>query len=152
MQAGDSPRADQGRRSPGRRGQSPGPAAAGQVAAAQANVALIDEQIGPADDASARRRRGPDRAVEPGEVALPGGTLLMLGDLGHLTVTVYLPEDRYGAVKVGDTARVTVDSFPGQAFRGTVQRVADQAEFTPRNVQTTDGPAHDRFCGQGGSR
>ena len=114
-------------------------AAAGQVAAAQANVALIDEQMArltvqaPADGVILTR------AVEPGEVALPGGTLLVLGDLGHLTVTVYLPEDRYGAVKVGDKARVTVDSFPGQAFSGTVERIADQAEFTPRNVQTTTG-------------
>ena len=79
------------------------------------------------------------RAVEPGEVALPGGALLVLGDLGHLSVTVYLAEERYGAVKLADAARISVDSFPGQIFRGAVQHVADQAEFTPRNVQTPAG-------------
>jgi HlyD family secretion protein len=42
-------------------------------------------------------------------------------------------------VKLGDAANVTVDSFPGQVFRGTVQHIADQAEFTPRNVQTPVG-------------
>ena len=36
-------------------------------------------------------------------------------------------------------ARVTVDSFPGQVFQGTVQHIADRAEFTPRNVQTPAG-------------
>ena len=72
-------------------------------------------------------------------MALPGGTLVVLADLGHLSVTVYLPEDRYGEVKLGDAASVTVDSFPGQIFRGTVQHIADQAEFTPRNVQTPAG-------------
>ena len=33
---------------------------------------------------------------------MPGGALLVLGDLGHLSVTVYLPEDRYGEVHLGD--------------------------------------------------
>jgi HlyD family secretion protein len=114
-------------------------AADGQVAAAQANVALIDTQIGrlaikaPSDGVVL------SRAVEPGEVALPGGTLLVLGDLGHLSVTVYLAEERYGALKLADAARISVDSFPGRTFHGAVQHIADQAEFTPRNVQTPAG-------------
>lgn len=114
-------------------------AAAGQVAAAKAAINLLDTQIGrltikaPADGVVF------SRAVEPGEVALPGGTLAVLADLGNLSVTVYLPESRYGEVKLGDVASVTVDSFPGQVFRGTVQHIADQAEFTPRNVQTPVG-------------
>ncbi len=79
-------------------------------------------------------------------MALPGGTLLELGDLGHPTLTVYLPEDRYGEVHVGDKARVTVDSFPGRLFAGTVQRVASQAEFTPRNVETPSGRRTEVFA------
>ena len=79
------------------------------------------------------------RAIEPGEVALPGGALLVLGDLEHLTVTVYVPEDRYGTIRIGQPAQVTVDSFPGRVFAGTVQRIADRGEFTPRNVQTPAG-------------
>ena len=34
---------------------------------------------------------------------------------------------------------MTVDSFPGQTFAATVTNIADQAEFTPRNVQTVEG-------------
>jgi HlyD family secretion protein len=114
-------------------------AARGQVAAAQAGVDVIDQQLArmtiqaPIDGVIL------SRSVEPGEVALPGGTLLVLGDLGHLTVTVYLPEDQYGRVVVGQDARVTVDSFPGRVFAGTVQRIADKGEYTPRNVQTPAG-------------
>ena len=70
---------------------------------------------------------------------MPGAALLELADLEHLTLTVYVPEDRYGQVALGEQVTVTVDSFPGQAFRGTVSRIADQAEFTPRNVQTVEG-------------
>jgi len=32
-----------------------------------------------------------------------------------------------------------VDAFPGQVFKGSVRRIADRAEFTPRNVQTVEG-------------
>jgi len=36
-------------------------------------------------------------------------------------------------------ATVTVDSFPGQEFEARVVYIADEAEFTPRNVQTAEG-------------
>jgi multidrug resistance efflux pump len=78
------------------------------------------------------------RPVEPGEVVSPGATLLTLGRLEDLTVTVYIPEDRYGTVDLGQTAQATVDSFPGEVFTAIVVRIADQAEFTPRNVQTKE--------------
>ena len=59
-------------------------------------------------------------------------------DLEHLTLTVYVPEDRYGQILLGESYPVTVDSFPSEIFTGTVSHIADRAEFTPRNVQTTD--------------
>ncbi len=79
------------------------------------------------------------RSIEPGEVLLAGGAALTLGRLDQLTITVYLPEDRYGQVRLGDAAEVSVDSFPGEVFRATVIHIADRAEFTPRNVQTEEG-------------
>lgn len=79
------------------------------------------------------------RLVEPGEVVAPGGTLLTIVQLDDLTITVYLPEDQYGVISLGQSAQVTVDSFPGQDFEGQVTHIADQAEFTPRNVQTAEG-------------
>lgn len=96
-------------------------------------------------DASARERiRTPIdgvvlyRSVEPGEFAAPGAPLITVADLDHLTVTVYVPEDRYGRIALGAIYPITVDSFPGEVFTGTVRHIADHAEFTPRNVQTTD--------------
>lgn len=78
------------------------------------------------------------RSVEPGEVAAPGAPLITVADLDRLTLTVYVPEDRYGQIALGGTYSVTVDSFPGVVFTGIVSHIADRAEFTPRNVQTTD--------------
>ena len=79
-----------------------------------------------------------ERLVEPGELAIPNATLITVCNLDELTLTVYVPEDRYGMITLGESVPVTADSFPGQEFNGTVSYIADQAEFTPRNVQTTD--------------
>ena len=76
--------------------------------------------------------------VHAGELAMPGGTMLTLGDLDHVNLTVYVPEDKLGQVKLGQAVAVSVDSFPGQSFEGAVVRIADEAEFTPRNVQTKE--------------
>ncbi len=78
------------------------------------------------------------RSAQSGEVAQAGMTVMIIAKLDKLTVTVYLPEDRYGEVKLGDSASLSVDSFPGETFSATVTRIADQAEYTPRNVQTKE--------------
>jgi HlyD family secretion protein len=79
------------------------------------------------------------RNVHVGEVVSSGASLFVLGKLETLQITVYLPEDSYGRVKLGQTAQVAVDSYPGVAFTASVVYIADQAEFTPRNVQTVEG-------------
>jgi HlyD family secretion protein len=79
------------------------------------------------------------RSVQPGEVIVPAAPLLTLANLDELTITIFLPENRYGEVKIGDQAVVTIDSFPGEKFKARVVQIADQAEFTPRNVQTAEG-------------
>jgi multidrug resistance efflux pump len=47
-----------------------------------------------------------------------------------------VPVTQLGGIHLGDEINVMVDSFPGRLFRGKVSHIADQAEFTPRNVQT----------------
>ncbi|MCJ7513816.1 MAG: HlyD family efflux transporter periplasmic adaptor subunit, partial [Anaerolineales bacterium] len=79
------------------------------------------------------------RSVEPGEVLTPGAAAIAIRQQEALTITVFVPEDRYGEIAVGDLASVEVDTFPGVVFEAEVTRIADQAEFTPRNVQTEEG-------------
>jgi HlyD family secretion protein len=79
------------------------------------------------------------RSVEAGEVVMPGRSAITIGNLDDLTITVYVPEDRYGQIRLGDQAVILIDSFPREGFTGTVIRIADQAEYTPRNVQTAEG-------------
>lgn len=106
---------------------------------AEANLALVAAQItklevhAPIDGVILTRN------VEPGEFIQPGAVALTMADLSTLTITVYIPEDRYGLISLGQTADVKVDSFPDLTFSATVIHIADQAEFTPRNVQTVEG-------------
>jgi multidrug efflux pump subunit AcrA (membrane-fusion protein) len=76
------------------------------------------------------------RAAEPGEITTGGGSLLVVADLRTVTLTVFVPEDQYGRVYLGQDYVVSVDSFPGTTFIGTVSHIADQGEFTPRNAQS----------------
>jgi HlyD family secretion protein len=114
-------------------------AADGQVAAAGAALDLLDVQLARLTISAPVEGVVLTRAVQPGEVAAPGGALMELADLSQLTLTVYVPETRYGAISPGQYAVVSVDSFPGETFTAAVARVADQAEFTPRNTQTIEG-------------
>jgi HlyD family secretion protein len=79
------------------------------------------------------------RSIEPGEVLLAGAQALSIGQTDRLTITVFVPEDRYGQIDLGDHVQVSVDAFPDETFDATVTRIADKAEFTPRNVQTEEG-------------
>jgi HlyD family secretion protein len=78
------------------------------------------------------------RSIQPGEVIQAGMTALVIGEVSQLKVTVYLAEDKYGQVHLGDHASLKVDSYPNESFEAAVTRIADQAEYTPNNVQTKE--------------
>lgn len=73
-----------------------------------------------------------------GENATPGQTLSVLGDIGHLTVSIYVPESQIGQVKIGQKGTLTIDSTGSKTFPCVVTSVASQAEFTPASVETKD--------------
>jgi multidrug resistance efflux pump len=77
-------------------------------------------------------------SVDVGENIQPGQVVMTIGKIDDLTVKVFVPEDRYGEILLGDVAKITADSFPDLTFEGEVIRIADQAEYTPRNVQTEE--------------
>ena len=109
------------------------------VQQAQASLDLLDAQMEKLTVYAVMDGVVLTRNVEPGEFVQPGAVALAIGDLENITITVYVPEDRYGQVSLGQPAQVTVDSFPGEAFNAEIIHIADQAEFTPRNVQTVEG-------------
>ena len=78
------------------------------------------------------------KPANAGETSLAGQTIVEIGSLDEVILSVYIPEDQYGSVHLGQQANIKVDSFPGRTFAGKVTNIADEAEFTPRNVQTTE--------------
>ena len=64
--------------------------------------------------------------------------MVEIGNLDQVTLTVFIPENLYGQIRLGQKANITVDSYSGRTFAGSVTYIADQAEFTPRNVQTIE--------------
>lgn len=109
------------------------------VTAAQANLDMINTQMdkliihAPTDGVVLTR------SIQPGEVLQAGMTALTIGKLDTLKVTVYIPETEYGQISLGQQANLSVDSFPNETFPAKVTRIANQAEFTPQNVQTKEG-------------
>lgn len=76
---------------------------------------------------------------EIGELVGAGSSVINLSKLDVVSLTVYIPEDVYGRIPIGQKVSITVDSYPGETFYGEVISIADEAEFTPRNVQTVEG-------------
>lgn len=76
--------------------------------------------------------------IEAGETVGAGTPVLTIGDLENPWIKVYVKEDKLGLVKLGQKAEVTVDSYPGKVYEGTVAYMSSEAEFTPKNVQTQE--------------
>lgn len=74
-----------------------------------------------------------------GELVGAGSSVVTVGKLDVVSLTVYIPEDVYGRIPIGQKVSITADSYPGEIFYGEVVYIADEAEFTPRNVQTVEG-------------
>jgi len=109
------------------------------IAAAQANLDVINKQIGKLTVHAPMDGVVLVRSIEVGEVIQAGMPALTIGKLDTLKVTVYIPETQYGQIRLGGTATLSVDSFPDETFTAVVTRISDKAEFTPQNVQTQEG-------------
>jgi HlyD family secretion protein len=78
------------------------------------------------------------RAAEPGEVVVAGTALITLIDLSKVYLRGFVPEGEIGKVKVGQSARIYLDSNPKQPVDAYVSRIDPQATFTPENTYFRD--------------
>jgi multidrug resistance efflux pump len=95
--------------------------------------------------------RAPDRAVievlgvRPGDLVPANQPILRILKADDLWVKVYVPETELGKVRLNQKVQVTIDSYPGRRFSGTIIQIAAISEFTPRNVQSADERRHQVF-------
>lgn len=130
----------------------------GQIAAAEQNheqnnesvrceVATIDVQIAEADD-NLRKCRicSPidgtvlTKYVEEGEMVTSGKPLFEIADMDNLFVRAYFSTAQLSGLKVGDRVKVIPDDGSAELreYGGTVTWISQEAEFTPKNIQTRD--------------
>ena len=74
--------------------------------------------------------------IEAGEQVAPGTPVVTIGQLEKIWIRGYVPEGDLPRIKLGQKARVTVDGLKGRVFEGRLEFIAQEAEFTPKNVQT----------------
>jgi HlyD family secretion protein len=110
----------------------------GDIARAKSQIALIDSQL--ADTIAVSPINGVVlvKAADVGEVLAPGTSVVTVGDMEHPWLRAYIREQDLGRVKLGDKVKVTTDSYPGKVYDGKVSFVSSDAEFTPKQIQTSE--------------
>lgn len=78
------------------------------------------------------------RSAEPGEVVSAGTPIITLVDLNQVYLRGFIPEGEIGRVRVGQTARVYLDSDPSKPIEAVVSRIDPEASFTPENTYFRD--------------
>jgi multidrug resistance efflux pump len=106
-------------------------AAQAQLAEARANLA--ERKIYAPTDGTIL-----SRTVEVGDVVSPGTPIFVMVDMSRLYLKVYIPEPDIPKLKLGDPAEIKVDAFPGTTFPARITKIYEQAEFTPKNVETKE--------------
>ncbi len=76
--------------------------------------------------------------LRPGDLVAPNAPTVSVLDLSRMWVRAYVPEGRLGEVRLDEIIPVRVDSFPNELFRARISFISQEAEFTPRNIQTPE--------------
>jgi multidrug resistance efflux pump len=107
-----------------------------QARLAQLNVNLAEGQVLAPADCTVEVL-----SARPGDLLTPNQPVARLLEKDQLFVRIFVPEPQLGLVKIGQRARIKVDTFT-ELFDGTVEQINSQGEFTPRNVQSRDERNH----------
>lgn len=71
-----------------------------------------------------------------GETVPAGAPVVVIADLTQMWLRAYLGFETLGQIKLGDRLPVTTEAARGREFTGEIISISDQAEFTPKDVQT----------------
>lgn len=109
-----------------------------EVDAAQAALDLLKRQLSDAELIAPIGAVVRNRLMEPGEFATPQRPVLSLAVTTPKWVRAYASESALGRLRIGQPARVTIDSFPDEPLEGSLGFISSVAEFTPKTVQTEE--------------
>ena len=78
------------------------------------------------------------RYREPGEWVGPGVKIFTIADLREVWADFYVPQPAVARLHYGDKIDAFLPEMKGRSFTGTITHINDEAEFTPKNVQTRE--------------
>ena len=113
-----------------------------QLAEAKAKLEEIKVQIAEGEVKSPANSIVEVLPVRPGDLITPNQTIARLLEKDQIYIRVYVPEPKLGLIKVGQKAKIKVDTFADRAFDGVIEQINTQGEFTPRNVQSRNERSH----------
>ena len=108
------------------------------VAQAEASVAQIEALLGQAVIAAPFDGIVTVRHRQPGEIVPPGVPVVTVMNPDDRWVRIYVREDAVGRLSLGQEAVIRADAYTDRTYGGEVRFIASEAQFTPRNVQTTE--------------
>ena len=108
------------------------------VEEAKANLRLVEHQLAELSLKAPVSGIMDQILVKVGELAAPGATVGTVLDPSILSLIVYVPETQVAKLSAGDAVEIRVDAYPDEVFTGRVSHIADQAQFTPTEVQTQE--------------
>jgi HlyD family secretion protein len=76
------------------------------------------------------------RYHEPGEWTSPGVKLLTLANIRDIWTYIYVPHEEVAKLSLGMKLKGVVPEIANRDFEGTIVKMSEEAEFTPKNVQT----------------
>lgn len=112
--------------------------------AIEVQIAQIEDQIKNSVITSPIRGTILSKYAEQGEYAMPGKALFKVADIGTMYLRAYISAAQLTGIKVGQAVKVYSDmgEYDRRQYPGTVTRIADKAEFTPKTIQTRDERAN----------
>ena len=108
------------------------------IDAAQATINRVEAAVDDSTLTAPRSGRIQYKLIQPGEVVAAGTPIVTLLDLTDVYMTVFLPASDAGVLGIGDEARIIVDPAPQYVIPARVTFVAEDAQFTPKAVETKD--------------
>jgi HlyD family secretion protein len=112
-------------------------AARARVAGADAQIAVLEEQVRDATVIAPVAGIVTQTLAEAGEIVGRGAPIAVITDIDRAWANLFVPEPLIPRLTVGQPAMVFTDAG-GPGIAGTVTFISPRAEFTPRNVQTAE--------------
>jgi len=106
-----------------------------------ADIARLERQLADCYPSAPLGGTVTEKYIDPGELLSPGKPIAKIARLDTVWVKIYLNAGDFANIKTGRKAVIDTEAG-GRRYDGYVSWTSDEAEFTPKNVQTEESRAN----------